>query len=336
MGAVAEIDKSLEIILPQPMNSLQESAWLNMSLENMDGEFWVPLNGYEKLYHISNYARIKRLMRLILPDGYASFSRPEAIQSQSDHEDYRCVSITDESGRQHKVLVHRLMAFTFMENTEDKPFVNHINAVRWDNRIENLEKKKIDLKPIIFTAEQLANERWATINGFENYRVNTLGDVKSLERYAKNNKFLPETILKPKVNRSGYLLVCIYPDDGGKRKFFTIHRLVALAFTENPDNKPYVNHKNCITNDNTVENLEWSTHKENCKHAKDNKRLRPRKGEFTTFAKLQEWQVIEIRELYATGKYSQNQLGKMYNVSRGAIKPIVRRENWKHLLPQAA
>ena len=53
----------------------------------------------------------------------------------------------------------------------------------------------------------------------------------------------------------------------GKQKRMRVHRMVALTFIDNPDNKPYVNHINGNRSDNNVENLEWVTPSDNTKHA---------------------------------------------------------------------
>ena len=74
--------------------------------------------------------------------------------------------------------------------------------------------------------------------------------------------------LKPKIDKYGYKTIVITKD--GIRKNYTIHRLVALAFIPNPQNKKTINHINGNKLDNRVENLEWATEKENQLHKWNN------------------------------------------------------------------
>ena len=67
--------------------------------------------------------------------------------------------------------------------------------------------------------------------------------------------------LKPYLKRDGYLGVCLHK--GGRQTNFTVHRLVAIAFVNNPYKRNVVNHLNEDKTDNRAENLEWSTVKEN-------------------------------------------------------------------------
>lgn len=115
-------------------------------------------------------------------------------------------------------------------------------------------------------------EVWKDIEGYEGYyQVSNLGRVKSLARNTsekgKNANNKKDTILKGSLTK-GYLQVDFRKD--GKRKMFRIHRLVSECFIPNPDNKPYINHIDGNKSNNTVDNLEWCTPKENVKHAMDN------------------------------------------------------------------
>lgn len=104
------------------------------------------------------------------------------------------------------------------------------------------------------------NEVWKDIIGHEGYKVSNLGRVKSF----KSNKGTTEHILNPGLGGNGYLTVNLY---NGSAKTRTIHRLVAIHFIPNPENKPEVNHKKGIKIDNRATELEWVTHKENSIHS---------------------------------------------------------------------
>ncbi len=102
------------------------------------------------------------------------------------------------------------------------------------------------------------NEIWKSIEGYEGlYEVSNLGNVRSL------NWHLTGTIrvLKPRQNGYGYLSVILYKN--GKMKKFYVHRLVASAFLPNPQNLPQVNHKDENKTNNSIENLEWCSCKDN-------------------------------------------------------------------------
>lgn len=66
-------------------------------------------------------------------------------------------------------------------------------------------------------------------------------------------------------NGKGYLIVSLRKQ--GKRKNHYVHRLVAMAFVENPDSKKYINHIDFNKHNNNASNLEWCTQKENTNHS---------------------------------------------------------------------
>ena len=100
----------------------------------------------------------------------------------------------------------------------------------------------------------MKKELWRPVVGFEGlYDVSNLGRVRSLN-YNKTGRC---KLLKLTKNGSGYLNVHLSKD--GKAKIFLVHRLVAKTFIPNPNNLPFVNHKDENPLNNCVENLEWCT-----------------------------------------------------------------------------
>ena len=108
-------------------------------------------------------------------------------------------------------------------------------------------------------------EVWKDIPEYEGlYQVSNMGRVKSIG-------YGEERILKPGKLKKGYLQVILFKD--GKQKHFQVHRLVALAFIQNPLNLPQVNHKNEDKTDNRVSNLEFCTNLYNVNYGTRNERI---------------------------------------------------------------
>ena len=126
--------------------------------------------------------------------------------------------------------------------------INLINQKELEILKIELKIKKLELE--IFN--DLDFECFLAIDGYDNYFISNFGNVKN----SKTNK-----ILKHSNHRQGYKEIHLCKN--GKRKIFKIHRLVAIAFLENPDNKPKVDHIDENKADNNVKNLRWATNQEN-------------------------------------------------------------------------
>lgn len=161
-------------------------------------------------------------------------------------------------------------------------------------------------------------EVWKPIEDYENYEVSDMGNVRSIQRYVKHRtgiRNLAGKTMKARIKKK-YEVVGLVKNF--KQKTFQVHRLVARTFIPNPLNKPEVNHKDCNTCNNKVDNLEWVTREENMQHAKENNRLMICERKINQYTKdgtfIKEWDSIQIA-------------GKTLKVNRDSIICCCQRES---------
>lgn len=130
------------------------------------------------------------------------------------------------------------------------------------------------------SVENLENEIWKDIKGYEKlYQVSNMGRIKSYPRI-KGCIYFDEMILNLHDNGKQYLYIDLY--NNNKKKKYYIHRLVAEAFINNPNNLPEINHKDEDRYNNFANNLEWCTHKYNLNYGNHNlKQSLSKKGKRT-------------------------------------------------------
>lgn len=187
---------------------------------------------------------------------------------------------------------------------------------------------------------QLEGEVWKPVLGWEGlYSVSNFGRVKR-ERRATTHKnqstsfpmVYPEKILSANCDSRGYPQVALNAvSEGRERRVARVHRLVTEAFLDNPENKPFVNHKNSNPLDARVENLEWCTASENIRHAIEAGRLTYKLGEESPTNKHD---ADKVRRIYIEAKLKtmpQEKIGKKYGVPQITVSNILTKKTWGHL-----
>lgn len=172
----------------------------------------------------------------------------------------------------------------------------------------------------------MENEIWKDIQGYEGlYRVSNLGNVIGLEiktKFGTGYKIYPLRNIRVWNDKKGYCYVTLSKNK--KAKHFLLHRLVALSFLKNKENKPQINHKNGIKSDNTINNLEWCTAKENLEHAVK-KGLNLKHSIYNYQSKLSLNDVDFIRKCNLT----QKELKIKFNISQTSISKVLLNKTYK-------
>lgn len=234
----------------------------------LEPEIWKVLPESEGKYFVSNRARIKHR------NGF--YLKPNQRQVY----DSVCLSI---NGKDKRYFIHRLVAFLFVPNPENKKIVNHKDRNKRNNYYKNLEWVTLkennehalrtpnpnkNNNPYHLTTEDLINEQWMDIKGLEGYyQVSNMGRVRSLDRVVFNRGLgiydkKKGIILKVSGNHNTYHFVRLATSD--KKKNFAVHRLVLSTFgTEPPFENAVCRHMNNIPSDNRLTNLKWGTRSDN-------------------------------------------------------------------------
>jgi len=279
-------------------------------------EVWVNIKNFDGHYQISNLGRIKSIKSNII------------MKQNLKRNGYLNIKLC-KNNKEYYLSVHRIVAENFIDNSDNKPQVNHINKIKSDNRLENLEwvtmsenmihssltqiKKGVNLSNKDYVIDQLDNEVWKRIKGHDMYEISNMGRIISFK--------LKRPYLM-KINIKEYSSIII------DNTSYNIHRLVAINFIDNLDlNKNIVNHINGDKNDNREVNLEWVTSSQNTKKYIDSNRNKTKRGSNLDYSKINEEDAINIYNM----KGRHIDIAKIYNISRQSVCGIKNKRIWKNV-----
>lgn len=226
-----------------------------------------------------------------------------------------------------------------LQNIELESIVVHKSLNREQTKlfIENLNKEYVYFKQQFnLNKDQVKRAKRVLFSIYENNMVNGFTKINSLSNYCINEYGFILNIrtrgeVVPSIIKKGYLQVCLT-----NKNTYSIHRLVALTFIENEENKPEVNHIDGNKLNNHISNLEWCTTQENLEHKRINNLGKTLKAKLSATginnsqAKLDEEDVILIRTNCVT-KEDIKRFSKELDVSVATIYDIKNRRSWTHI-----
>lgn len=156
-------------------------------------------------------------------------------------------------------------------------------------------------------------EIWKDVPNAKGYKISNLGRLIKPASKSRRQRICSEFFK----DKDGYCRVNIIFDNSENYTQCGVHRLVALAFIPNPDNKECVNHIDNNRTNNKVENLEWVTPRENVHHSylKGNRKKTLEVPKHSVITEFQKSMIDELRKIY-----SLKTISKLFNVDYQTLK----------------
>lgn len=138
-------------------------------------------------------------------------------------------------------------------------------------------------------------------------------------------------LMKGCLGKSGYIGTNMRIN--GKLVYKSFHRMIAESILPNPNELPFINHKDGNKQNNRLDNLEWCTRSYNAKHAYDNGLEQKVCGERHHAHKLTEEAVKDIRMNYVKGskRMGAGYFAKKYHVDVSVIRDVANYKTWRHI-----
>lgn len=261
---------------------------------------WRPLKNFDKIYEINIEKGIRKIATKNILKPCAAFNTYVLFKSSYDKSEFKTYEVFEENFSKEE-----LSKSLFYQSL-----------------------------PKGFNTSSLENEVWKEIpNTYGLLFISNKGRAKRKTKRGVSINGRPthyrEQILKLHPVGQGYVnLTAFYETEGGKININTrLHRLVALAFIPNTENKPFINHIDGNKLNNSVENLEWCTQQENVDHALKIGLIKTGK-ESNNGRKLTQADVDFIRCNFIPFE-NNTWLWKKYKISPTHLKNIVKNKKWK-------
>jgi len=178
--------------------------------EELKTEVWLPIKNFEEYYEVSNLGRFKSKDRLLIrSNGIKQFTKGKVLKNNYYSNGYVQLILYVDKIR-YNFLGHRVVAEHFIPNNDNLPVVNHLNSIRWDNRVSNMEwcTRFENMQHMIKSGRQVLGVKHKGENhGNTKLTNDDVLYIRSNYVFRKKNNDLFEKF-SHKIGRSGFNSIC--------------------------------------------------------------------------------------------------------------------------------